>query len=130
MHRSSLLHLPRTETDNAKSQRSHQLPCRSAKVYGLGAAKPRAFAMLRPGAAKYKDLLGGDLMLRNRLTVFVSAAALSLITASSATHAASDKSTPEGAGADWAFVGGAADESSFSQLDQINTGNVGKLGLA
>ena len=69
-------------------------------------------------------------MLRNRLTVFVTAAALSLVTASSATHAASDKSTSEGAGADWAFVGGAADESSFSQLDQISTSNVGKLGLA
>ena len=69
-------------------------------------------------------------MLRKRLTVFVTAAALSLVTASSATHAASDKSTSEGAGADWAFVGGAADESSFSQLDQISTSNVGKLGLA
>lgn len=30
----------------------------------------------------------------------------------------------------WTAVGGAADESSYSQLDQINTGNAGDLGLA
>jgi quinohemoprotein ethanol dehydrogenase len=69
-------------------------------------------------------------MLRRKLSVLVGGAALALIAASGATRAASDKSRPVGAGTDWAFVGGAADESSFSQLDQINAGNVGKLGLA
>jgi quinohemoprotein ethanol dehydrogenase len=35
-----------------------------------------------------------------------------------------------GAGQDWPTVGGGADESAYSRLDAINTGNVGKLGLA
>ena len=70
-------------------------------------------------------------MSRHRLTALVVAtAALALSIASTATHAASDKSTDLGAGNDWPFVGGAADESSYSQLDQINTGDIGKLGLA
>jgi len=30
----------------------------------------------------------------------------------------------------WSSVGGGADEASYSQLDQINTGNAGELGLA
>ena len=70
-------------------------------------------------------------MSRHRLTALVVAtAALALSIASTATHAASDKSTDLGAGNDWPFVGGAADESSYSQLDQINAGDIGKLGLA
>ncbi|HEX7871603.1 MAG TPA: PQQ-dependent dehydrogenase, methanol/ethanol family [Sphingobium sp.] len=36
----------------------------------------------------------------------------------------------EGTGADWHNVGGSADESGFSQLGNISTGNIGKLGLA
>ena len=38
----------------------------------------------------------------------------------------------EGVGteANWTAVGGATDESGYSRLDQINTGNAGKLGLA
>ena len=35
----------------------------------------------------------------------------------------------EGTSANWPGVGGAADESAFSQLDTINTGNIRKLGL-
>jgi quinohemoprotein ethanol dehydrogenase len=35
-----------------------------------------------------------------------------------------------GAGADWPAPGGAADEAGFSRLDQIDNGNVGRLGLA
>ena len=70
-------------------------------------------------------------MSRHRLTALVVAtAALALSIANTATHAASDKSTDLGAGNDWPFVGGAADESSYSQLDQINAGDIGKLGLA
>lgn len=35
-----------------------------------------------------------------------------------------------GAGDDWTAVGGSADESSFSRLTDIDTSNIGKLGLA
>ena len=35
-----------------------------------------------------------------------------------------------GAGVDWTATGGAADESGFSRLDQINTATIGRLGLA
>jgi quinohemoprotein ethanol dehydrogenase len=35
-----------------------------------------------------------------------------------------------GADKDWPTVGGGADESSYSRLEEIDTGNVGKLGLA
>jgi quinohemoprotein ethanol dehydrogenase len=35
-----------------------------------------------------------------------------------------------GAGEEWTAVGGSADESSYSQLDQINTGNAEELRLA
>jgi quinohemoprotein ethanol dehydrogenase len=68
-------------------------------------------------------------MMRNRLTVLaVSAAALALTVASHTTRAASDKAV--GAGNDWPAVGGASDESSYSRLDQINTNDISKLGLA
>jgi len=68
-------------------------------------------------------------MLRNRLTVLAAAAAALVFTAASnPTQAGSGK--VEGAGNDWPAVGGAADESSYSRLDQINIGDIGKLGLA
>ncbi|MCT2401068.1 PQQ-dependent dehydrogenase, methanol/ethanol family [Novosphingobium mangrovi (ex Huang et al. 2023)] len=35
-----------------------------------------------------------------------------------------------GAGDDWKAVGGGFDETSYSRLDQVSTGNIGKLGLA
>src|SRR4051794_37925793 len=35
-----------------------------------------------------------------------------------------------GAEANWSGVGGAADEAGYSRLTKIDTGNVGKLGLA
>ncbi|MDG2003717.1 MAG: PQQ-dependent dehydrogenase, methanol/ethanol family [Novosphingobium sp.] len=35
-----------------------------------------------------------------------------------------------GAGGNWTAVGGGADESGYSRLDQIDTGNVNRLGLA
>ena len=35
-----------------------------------------------------------------------------------------------GGAADWTAVGGGFDETSYSRLDQIGTGNIGKLGLA
>jgi quinohemoprotein ethanol dehydrogenase len=35
-----------------------------------------------------------------------------------------------GSGADWAFHGGGVDESGFSRLDEIDTGDVSRLGLA
>jgi quinohemoprotein ethanol dehydrogenase len=65
-------------------------------------------------------------MLRNRLTVLAVGAAALVFTASSSS--ASDKAV--GAGNDWPAVGGASDESSYSRLDQINVGDIGKLGLA
>jgi quinohemoprotein ethanol dehydrogenase len=43
---------------------------------------------------------------------------------------AAPKAAAVGAAADWTAHGGAADESDFSRLDQINAGNVGRLGLA
>jgi quinohemoprotein ethanol dehydrogenase len=70
-------------------------------------------------------------MSRNRLTALVvSAAALALTAAGSATHAAADKPASVGGGKDWTAVGGAPDESSYSRLDQITAADVGKLGLA
>lgn len=35
-----------------------------------------------------------------------------------------------GTGADWTATGGSADETGFSQLEQITTANIGQLGLA
>jgi len=68
-------------------------------------------------------------MLHNRLTALgVTATALALTAASSSTYAASNMIV--GAGKDWAAVGGASDESSYSQLEQINTSDAGELGLA
>ncbi len=65
-------------------------------------------------------------MLRNRLTLLAVGAAALVFTAGSSS--ASDKAV--GAGNDWPAVGGASDESSYSRLDQINVGDIGKLGLA
>jgi quinohemoprotein ethanol dehydrogenase len=65
-------------------------------------------------------------MLCNRLTLLAVGAAALVFTASSSS--ASDKAV--GAGNDWPAVGGASDESSYSRLDQINVGDIGKLGLA
>lgn len=48
-----------------------------------------------------------------------------------ATVASSQRNSLEiGAGNDWKGVGGAPDEAGFSQLTEINAGNVNKLGLA
>jgi quinohemoprotein ethanol dehydrogenase len=66
-------------------------------------------------------------MLRNRLLVLAVSAAVLVSTAASSSSA-SDKAV--GAGNDWPAVGGAPDESSYSRLDQINVGGIGKLGLA
>src|SRR6202453_1727240 len=65
-------------------------------------------------------------MLHNRLTVLAVSAAALVFAASSSS--ASDKAV--GAGNDWPAVGGASDESSYSRLDQIPVGDIGKLGLA
>jgi quinohemoprotein ethanol dehydrogenase len=69
-------------------------------------------------------------MSRHPSSALVFAAALSLLTLTGSTRAASDSPTPLGAGDDWAAVGGAADESSYSRLQQITTHNIRKLGLA
>lgn len=58
------------------------------------------------------------------------AVALAFAAGGVATQAASNAPAPFGAGADWPGVGGAPDESSYSRLDQINKGDLGKLGLA
>jgi quinohemoprotein ethanol dehydrogenase len=66
-----------------------------------------------------------------RLTALVlSVAALALVGPGCARHAAPAKTAQVGGGKDWPAVGGGADETSYSQLDQINTGDIGKLGLA
>jgi quinohemoprotein ethanol dehydrogenase len=65
-------------------------------------------------------------MLRNHLTLLAVGAAALVFTAGGAS--ASDNAV--GAGNDWPAVGGASDESSYSRLDQINVGDIGKLGLA
>jgi quinohemoprotein ethanol dehydrogenase len=65
-------------------------------------------------------------MLRNRLTLLAVGAAALVFTAGGAS--ASDNAV--GTGNDWPAVGGASDESSYSRLDQINVGDIGKLGLA
>jgi quinohemoprotein ethanol dehydrogenase len=43
---------------------------------------------------------------------------------------AAQSSTPNGADANWTAPGGAADESGFSRLEQINAKSIGDLGLA
>lgn len=53
-----------------------------------------------------------------------------LAVAAGGIKAALPQPMPIGAGADWSGHGGAADEAAFSRLDQINTRNVGTLGLA
>jgi quinohemoprotein ethanol dehydrogenase len=73
-------------------------------------------------------------MPRYRLTVLVtalaSATALAVAAALGTTLAASGQAVTTGAGNDWPSVGGAADEASYSRLDQINAHDIGKLGLA
>jgi quinohemoprotein ethanol dehydrogenase len=66
-------------------------------------------------------------MSRNRPTVLAAAAAALVFTAVS--HASASDNTV-GARNDWPAVGGASDEASYSQLEQINIGDIGKLGLA
>ena len=45
-------------------------------------------------------------------------------------HAAPDTARLFGAGENWPAVGGEADESNYSRLAQIDTSDIGKLGLA
>jgi quinohemoprotein ethanol dehydrogenase len=52
------------------------------------------------------------------------------LTAGIAASPATPSAALTGAGADWTGPGGTSDETNFSRLDQIGTGNVGKLGLA
>ena len=60
------------------------------------------------------------------LLLAAGAVALSSCTATGGEDGAGAKAF---AAADWAHPGGATNESGFSGLDQINSGNVGKLGL-
>jgi quinohemoprotein ethanol dehydrogenase len=57
-------------------------------------------------------------------------AALSGLLALLAAGCARQDNGAAGAGEDWLSVGGAADESGYSSLEAIDTGNVGELGLA
>jgi quinohemoprotein ethanol dehydrogenase len=66
-------------------------------------------------------------MLLKHLPAFsIILAALALTT----TGPACAQQAPLGAGQDWPSVGGAPDQSSYSQLGQLDTSNIGKLGLA
>lgn len=64
-----------------------------------------------------------------RITVLSAACALAIMAASAPGPAASP-AVPIGAGDDWTSVGGAADETSYSRLSQIDTNTVSRLGLA
>jgi quinohemoprotein ethanol dehydrogenase len=64
------------------------------------------------------------------IALAVAAATLALVAGCDATHPGTNQSALVGAGKDWLAVGGAADESGYSRLDQVTTTNVGKLGLA
>jgi quinohemoprotein ethanol dehydrogenase len=58
-----------------------------------------------------------------RLSTWIALALLSLTAFAAAAK-------PVGAGADWSGHGGDADETNFSRLDQIDTGDIKRLGLA
>jgi quinohemoprotein ethanol dehydrogenase len=71
-------------------------------------------------------------MRRLKFTILAAVASAALLTAG-CTKGAGESAQPEaGVGADknWPTVGGADDESSYSRLTEIGTGNVDKLGLA
>lgn len=71
-------------------------------------------------------------MHRLKMTILAAAAGTALL-AAGCTKGAGEAAQPEaGVGTDqnWAAVGGGADETSYSRLTEIGTGNVDKLGLA
>ena len=71
-------------------------------------------------------------MRRLKFTILAAAASAAILTAA-CTKGTGESAQPEaGVGADknWPTVGGADDESSYSRLTEIGTGNVEKLGLA
>jgi quinohemoprotein ethanol dehydrogenase len=65
-----------------------------------------------------------------QLTVSIVIAAFGLTAGHTASSAAPAAQPAVGASQDWPTVGGAPDQSSYSQLDRIDAGNIGKLGLA
>jgi quinohemoprotein ethanol dehydrogenase len=69
-------------------------------------------------------------MRRLKHTVLAAASAALLLSGCTRGGGAAQPEANVGAGDDWPTVGGGVDESSYSRLTQINTGNVGKLGLA
>jgi quinohemoprotein ethanol dehydrogenase len=72
-----------------------------------------------------KEFFGGIIMRKHACLIgMIGFLSLSVTLA----RAASTESV--GAAANWASHAGAADESGYSQLDEINASNVGKLGLA
>ena len=60
----------------------------------------------------------------------LAAACAALALAVSTTGIAGPKGAMVGTGADWTATGGSADETGFSQLEEITTANVDQLGLA
>ena len=71
-------------------------------------------------------------MRRLKLIVLAAAASAALL-AAGCTKGAGEAAQPDagvGTDADWPAVGGSADETSYSRLTAIDTGNVDKLGLA
>ncbi|MCX7864927.1 MAG: PQQ-binding-like beta-propeller repeat protein, partial [Novosphingobium sp.] len=67
--------------------------------------------------------------MRRQLLTVISVAALTLAASACKQDQSAQPSEGVGAGEDWTTVGGGADESSYSRLDQINTSNAGELGL-
>lgn len=64
------------------------------------------------------------------LTLGLAAMALAASGLGAETSPQAATQAPVGAAADWTNFGGASDEAAYSQLAQINTANVGNLGLA
>ncbi|PEQ11137.1 PQQ-dependent dehydrogenase, methanol/ethanol family [Novosphingobium sp. PC22D] len=65
-----------------------------------------------------------------RIAPIAAMAAVLMVAGCTATGGATPDDSGVGAGDDWTAVGGAADESSYSRLVDIDTSNVNKLGLA
>jgi quinohemoprotein ethanol dehydrogenase len=68
--------------------------------------------------------------MRRKSFGILATACAALALAISTSGSAGPKGALVGTGADWTATGGSADETGFSQLEQITAANVGQLGLA
>ena len=63
-------------------------------------------------------------------TLFVAAASVLVLAGGLSAGIGAQTPAAAGTGDDWTATGGSSDETGFSRLDRITTGNVGRLGLA